>query len=100
MAEQKEREQARRNHERAARASDNDARPALRQAAPIRSQLYRTARKLLVAEVAAARGIEPDAADAWIGLPTKHDPLTARRVRRAPDAEQRGSRKEGRTWAD
>lgn len=34
--------------------------------APIRSQLYRDARKLLVAEVAAARGIEPDAADAWI----------------------------------
>jgi RNA polymerase-interacting CarD/CdnL/TRCF family regulator len=33
---------------------------------PIRNQLYRTARKLLVAEVAAARGIEPDAADAWI----------------------------------
>lgn len=35
--------------------------------APIRNQLYRQARKLLVAEVAAARGIEPDAADAWIG---------------------------------
>jgi RNA polymerase-interacting CarD/CdnL/TRCF family regulator len=31
------------------------------------NQLYRQARKLLVAEVAAARGIEPDAADAWIG---------------------------------
>ena len=35
--------------------------------APIRNQLYREARKLLVAEVAAARGIDPDAADAWIG---------------------------------
>jgi RNA polymerase-interacting CarD/CdnL/TRCF family regulator len=35
--------------------------------APIRNQLYREARKLLAAEVAAARGIEPDAADAWIG---------------------------------
>jgi RNA polymerase-interacting CarD/CdnL/TRCF family regulator len=34
--------------------------------APIRNQLYRAARQLLVAEVAAARGIEPDAADAWI----------------------------------
>jgi RNA polymerase-interacting CarD/CdnL/TRCF family regulator len=36
--------------------------------APIKSQLYQTARKLLVAEVAAARGIEPDAADAWVGV--------------------------------
>jgi RNA polymerase-interacting CarD/CdnL/TRCF family regulator len=35
-------------------------------AAPITNQLYREARKLLIAEVAAARGIEPDAADAWI----------------------------------
>ncbi len=34
--------------------------------APITNKLYRTARKLLVAEVAVARGIEPDAADAWI----------------------------------
>jgi len=34
--------------------------------APIANQLYRTARKLLVAEVALVRGIEPDAADAWI----------------------------------
>lgn len=34
--------------------------------APIRNQLYRAARKLLVAEVATARGIESDAADAWI----------------------------------
>ena len=41
--------------------------------APIRNQLYRTARKLLVAEVAAARGIEPDAADAWIGLQIEGD---------------------------
>ena len=34
--------------------------------APIRNQLYRAARKLLVAEVATARGIESGAADAWI----------------------------------
>ncbi len=34
--------------------------------APITNQLYRTALKLLIAEVAVARGIEPDAADAWI----------------------------------
>jgi RNA polymerase-interacting CarD/CdnL/TRCF family regulator len=61
-------------------------------AAPIRNQLYRQARKLLVAEVAAARGIEPDAADAWIVQQINDDPLTPRRVRRAPDAETRGSR--------
>jgi len=60
--------------------------------APIRNQLYRTARKLLVAEVAAARGIEPDAADAWIGLQIQSDQLPARRTRRAPDAESRGNR--------
>ena len=30
------------------------------------SELYRQARKLLAAEVAACRGIEPEAADAWI----------------------------------
>jgi|GEM_PF-789386 len=65
--------------------------------APIRNQLYRTARKLLVAEVAAARGIEPDAADAWIGLQIEGDPLTARRMQRARDAESRGSRSGGRT---
>jgi len=35
---------------------------------PMSNQLYKTARKLLVAEVAAARGIEPDAADAWVGV--------------------------------
>ena len=34
--------------------------------APIENQLYRKARSLLVAEIAAARSIEPDAADAWI----------------------------------
>jgi RNA polymerase-interacting CarD/CdnL/TRCF family regulator len=68
--------------------------------APIRNQLYRTARKLLVAEVAAARGIEPDAADAWIGLQIEGDPLTARRVRRARDPESRADRSGGRTWAD
>jgi RNA polymerase-interacting CarD/CdnL/TRCF family regulator len=60
--------------------------------APIRNQLYRTARKLLAAEVAAARGIELDAADAWIGLQIESDPLTARRVRRAPHAESRSNR--------
>jgi RNA polymerase-interacting CarD/CdnL/TRCF family regulator len=60
--------------------------------APIRNQLYRTARKLLAAEVAAARGIELDAADAWIGLQIESGPLTARRVRRAPHAESRGNR--------
>jgi RNA polymerase-interacting CarD/CdnL/TRCF family regulator len=60
--------------------------------APIRNQLYRTARKLLVAEVAAARGIDPDAADAWIGLQIEGDPLTARRTRPVPEAEPRASR--------
>jgi RNA polymerase-interacting CarD/CdnL/TRCF family regulator len=34
--------------------------------APVENQLYRKARSLLVAEIAAARSIEPDAADAWI----------------------------------
>ena len=57
--------------------------------APIRNQLYRTARKLLVAEVAAARGIELDAADAWIGQQITGDPLPARRAQPAPDAESR-----------
>ena len=65
--------------------------------ASIRNQLYRTARKLLVAEVAAARGIEPDAADAWIGLQIEGDSLAARRMRRVPDAESRGSGEGGRT---
>jgi RNA polymerase-interacting CarD/CdnL/TRCF family regulator len=60
--------------------------------APIRNQLYRTARRLLIAEVAAARGIEPDAADAWIGLQIEGDPLTARRARRAPSVEARANR--------
>jgi CarD, C-terminal domain len=55
--------------------------------APIRNQLYRAARKLLVAEVAAARGIEPDAAEAWIVDQIDGDPLSTRRVRRAPGAE-------------
>jgi RNA polymerase-interacting CarD/CdnL/TRCF family regulator len=68
--------------------------------APIRNQLYRTARKLLVAEVAAARGIEPDAADAWIGLQIEGDPLTARHLRPVPDAESRANREGGRTWAE
>ena len=60
--------------------------------APIRNQLYRAARKLLVAEVAAARGIEPDAADAWIVDQIDGDPLSTRRVRRAPGAESQGKR--------
>jgi RNA polymerase-interacting CarD/CdnL/TRCF family regulator len=34
--------------------------------APAENQVYRKARGLLVAEIAAARSIEPDAADAWI----------------------------------
>lgn len=58
--------------------------------APIRNQLYRNARKLLVAEVAAARGIEPDAADAWIVQQVNGDPLTARPIRRVPGAESPG----------
>lgn len=57
-------------------------------AAPIRNQLYRAARKLLVAEVAAARGIEPDAADAWIVQQINGDPPTTRRARQAPGAER------------
>lgn len=60
--------------------------------APIRNQLYRTARRLLIAEVAAARGIEPDAADAWIGLQIEGDQLAARGARRAPRAEVRANR--------
>lgn len=51
--------------------------------APIRNQLYRQARRLLAAEVAAARGIELDAADAWIGRQIEGDPL--------PAAESRGN---------
>jgi RNA polymerase-interacting CarD/CdnL/TRCF family regulator len=34
--------------------------------APIEGELYRKARALLAAEIAACRGIEPEAADAWI----------------------------------
>ena len=34
--------------------------------APVEHQLYRKARHLLIAEIAAARRIEPDVADAWI----------------------------------
>ena len=34
--------------------------------APSANELYQKARKLLAAEIAAARNIEPDAADAWI----------------------------------
>ena len=60
--------------------------------ASIRSQLYRNARKLLVAEVAAARGIEPDAADAWIVQQINGDRLAAHPIRRAPGAEPPGKR--------
>lgn len=60
--------------------------------APIRNQLYRQARKLLVAEVAAARGIELDAADAWIVRQIDGDPLAAGRVPRAPDPDSGGKR--------
>lgn len=59
--------------------------------APIRNPLYREARKLLVAEVAAARGIEPDAADVWIGQQIDCDPPAARRARRAQGAESSGA---------
>jgi RNA polymerase-interacting CarD/CdnL/TRCF family regulator len=52
--------------------------------APIRNQLYRAARKLLIAEVAAARGIEPDAADAWIVQQTNAHPPTTSGARQAP----------------
>jgi RNA polymerase-interacting CarD/CdnL/TRCF family regulator len=34
--------------------------------APIANQLYQKARKLLVAEIAAARNIEPEVADSWV----------------------------------
>jgi RNA polymerase-interacting CarD/CdnL/TRCF family regulator len=61
-------------------------------AAPITNQLYREARKLLVAEVAAARGIEPDAADAWIVRQIDGDSATPGRVRRAPSADLDGKR--------
>ena len=64
--------------------------------APIRNQLYRTARKLLVAEIAAARGIELDAADAWIALQIEGDPLTGRRLGRGRDA----TRPNTKGWAD
>jgi RNA polymerase-interacting CarD/CdnL/TRCF family regulator len=56
--------------------------------APITNQLYRAARKLLIAEVAVARGIEPDAADAWIVQQTNTDAPTAAGGRQAPDTER------------
>jgi CarD family transcriptional regulator, regulator of rRNA transcription len=54
--------------------------------APIRNQLYRAARKLLVAEVAAARGIEPDAADEWIVRQIDGDLRKTRREQQPLDA--------------
>jgi RNA polymerase-interacting CarD/CdnL/TRCF family regulator len=56
--------------------------------APIMHQLYRAARKLLIAEVAVARGIEPDAADAWIVQQTNTDAPTAAGAPQAPDTER------------
>jgi RNA polymerase-interacting CarD/CdnL/TRCF family regulator len=56
--------------------------------APIRNQLYGAARKLLVAEVAAARGIEPDAADAWIVQQINGDSLND--APRTTDARHQG----------
>jgi RNA polymerase-interacting CarD/CdnL/TRCF family regulator len=56
--------------------------------APIANQLYRTARNLLIAEVAVARGIEPDAADAWIVQHTNTDAPTAAGAPQAPDTER------------
>jgi RNA polymerase-interacting CarD/CdnL/TRCF family regulator len=37
-----------------------------RSSKPLANELFRQARKLLTAEIAAARGIEPEAADAWV----------------------------------
>jgi len=55
---------------------------------PVTNQLYRTARKLLIAEVAVARGIDPDAADAWIIQQTDTDAPTAAGAQQAPDTER------------
>jgi RNA polymerase-interacting CarD/CdnL/TRCF family regulator len=33
---------------------------------PLANELFRQARKLLTAEIAECRGIEPEAADAWV----------------------------------
>lgn len=60
--------------------------------APMTNQLYRQARKLLVAEVAAARGIEPDAADAWIGRQIDSESGTPPQLQRAAGAESEGKR--------
>jgi len=68
--------------------------------APIRNQLYRAARKLLVAEVAAVRGIDLDAADAWIVQQIDGDPLTTGDARRAGAARRSPGRPQGRPWAD
>ena len=54
--------------------------------APITNQLYRTALKLLIAEVAVARGIEPEAADAWIVQQIDAHVLRTPQAREAPDA--------------
>jgi RNA polymerase-interacting CarD/CdnL/TRCF family regulator len=56
--------------------------------APITNQLYRAARKLLIAEVAVARGIEPDAADAWIVEQIDTDGPTAAGAPQPPDTER------------
>jgi RNA polymerase-interacting CarD/CdnL/TRCF family regulator len=56
--------------------------------APITNQLYRTARKLLIAEVAVVRGIEPDAAEAWIVQQITTDAPAAAGARQAPATER------------
>ncbi len=58
--------------------------------APVENQLYRQARKLLAAEVAAARGIGPDAADAWIARQIGGEPQSAPVRRAARGAETSG----------
>jgi RNA polymerase-interacting CarD/CdnL/TRCF family regulator len=55
---------------------------------PITNQLYRTARKLLIAEVALARGIEPDAAEAWIVQQVTTDAPTTAGARQGPSTER------------
>lgn len=57
---------------------------------PVENQLYRQARKLLAAEVAAARGIGSEAADAWIGQQIGGEPQSSPVRRAAPGAEISG----------
>jgi RNA polymerase-interacting CarD/CdnL/TRCF family regulator len=46
---------------------------------PMENQLYQNARKLLAAEIAAARGIGPEAADAWIVAQVGDEPESSPR---------------------